>query len=79
MGNLPRQQQLALEPLLGVEGDFGKSMGLPKEWAYRIIKNVGNYGEIFERDVGSGSPLKIKRGLNALWSKGGIQYAPPIR
>jgi general L-amino acid transport system substrate-binding protein len=65
--------------LLGVEGDFGKSMGLPPDWAVRVIKAVGNYGETYERNVGEGSPLKIKRGLNGLWSKGGIQYAPPIR
>jgi len=65
--------------LLGVEGDFGKTMGLSNDWAYRIIKAVGNYGEVFERNVGMGSPIKIKRGLNALWNKGGLQYAPPIR
>ena len=65
--------------LLGAEGDFGKSLGLTNDWAYRIIKAVGNYGESFERNVGMGSPIKIARGLNALWSKGGLQYAPPIR
>ena len=65
--------------LLGVEGDFGKSMGLANDWAYQIVKAEGNYGEIFERNVGMGSPIKIKRGLNALWTKGGLQYAPPIR
>jgi general L-amino acid transport system substrate-binding protein len=65
--------------LLGVEGDFGKSLGLTNDWAYRMIKAVGNYGESFERNVGQGSPIKIRRGLNALWSKGGLQYAPPIR
>jgi len=65
--------------LLGSEGDFGKGMGLTKDWAYRIVKRVGNYGEIFEKNVGDGSALKIKRGLNSLWSKGGIQYAPPVR
>jgi general L-amino acid transport system substrate-binding protein len=65
--------------LLGVEGDFGKNMGLANDWAYRIIKAVGNYGEIFERNVGMSSPIKISRGLNALWNKGGLQYAPPIR
>jgi general L-amino acid transport system substrate-binding protein len=48
-------------------------------WAYRIIKAVGNYGESFERNVGMGSPIKIRRGLNALWDKGGLQYAPPMR
>ncbi len=65
--------------LLGVEGDFGKGLGLTKDWAYRIVKQVGNYGEIYDKNVGDGSALKIKRGLNALWSKGGLQYAPPVR
>jgi general L-amino acid transport system substrate-binding protein len=65
--------------LLGVEGDFGKSLGLSNDWAYHIVKAVGNYGESFERNVGAGSPIKIKRGLNALWTQGGLQYAPPIR
>ncbi len=65
--------------LLGVEGDFGKNLGLTNGWAYRIIKHIGNYGESFERNVGMGSPIKIARGLNALWTKGGLQYAPPIR
>ena len=65
--------------LLGVEGSYGEGLGLTNDWAYRIIKAVGNYGEIFERNVGQGSPIKISRGLNALWNKGGLQYAPPIR
>ena len=65
--------------LLGVEGDFGKSMGVSNDWAVKIIKLVGNYGESFDRNVGDGSRLKIKRGLNASWTKGGLQYAPPIR
>jgi general L-amino acid transport system substrate-binding protein len=65
--------------LLGVEGSYGEALGLTKDWAYRIIKLVGNYGESFERNVGQGSPLKISRGLNALWTKGGLQYGPPIR
>ena len=65
--------------LLGVEGAFGESLGLTNDFAVRAIKKVGNYGEIFERNVGQGSPLKIKRGLNALWNKGGVMYAPPIR
>ncbi len=65
--------------LLGVEGDFGQSMGLTNDWAARIVKQVGNYGEAFERNVGQGSPLKIQRGQNALWTKGGLQYAPPVR
>ncbi len=65
--------------LLGVEGVKGEWIGLGDDWGYNIIKQVGNYGEIFERNVGKGSALGISRGLNALWSKGGIQYAPPIR
>ncbi len=69
----------AIRRLLGVEGSYGEGLGLTNDWAYRIIKAVGNYGEIFERNVGQGSPIKIARGLNALWNKGGLQYAPPIR
>lgn len=65
--------------LLGTEGNYGEQLGLTKDWVVRIIKHVGNYGEVFERNVGQGSPLKIARGLNALPSKGGLQYAPPIR
>jgi general L-amino acid transport system substrate-binding protein len=65
--------------LLGVEGQFGQGIGLSNDWAYRIIKTLGNYGESFERNVGQGSPLKISRGLNALWTKGGLQYGIPIR
>jgi general L-amino acid transport system substrate-binding protein len=65
--------------LLGVEGQYGEALGLTNDWAYRIIKHIGNYGESFERNVGQGSPLKIVRGLNALWTKGGLQYGPPIR
>ena len=60
-------------------GDQGEKLGLSDDWSYNIIKQVGNYGESFERNVGMGSPLKISRGLNALWKKGGLQYAPPIR
>jgi general L-amino acid transport system substrate-binding protein len=65
--------------LLGVEGQFGEPLGLSNDWAARIIKHVGNYGESFERTVGQGSALKIARGLNALWIKGGLQYGLPIR
>ncbi len=65
--------------LLGTEGKFGEGMGLPDDWAYNIIAKVGNYAEIFDRNVGMGSPLGIPRGLNALWTQDGIQYAPPIR
>jgi general L-amino acid transport system substrate-binding protein len=65
--------------LLGLEGAYGEQLGLTKDWAARIIKHVGNYAEIFDKNVGEGSPLKIARGLNRLWTKGGIQYAPPVR
>ncbi|GAC1038331.1 amino acid ABC transporter substrate-binding protein [Pseudomonas sp. No.117] len=65
--------------LLGTDGEFGKDLKLPKEWALNIVKQVGNYGEVFERNVGMGSDLKIKRGLNALWNAGGLQYSPPVR
>jgi general L-amino acid transport system substrate-binding protein len=65
--------------LLGTEGNFGEQIGLTKDWAYRIIKHVGNYGEAFEKNVGQGSPLKIARGVNGLWNKGGLQFAPPVR
>jgi general L-amino acid transport system substrate-binding protein len=64
--------------LLGAEGNFGQPLGLTSDWAYRIIKFVGNYDDVFERNLGSGSKLKIKRGLNALWTHGGLLYAPPI-
>lgn len=57
----------------------GEKLGLSDDWAYNIVSQVGNYGESFDKAVGAGSPLKIERGLNALWSKGGLQYAPPIR
>jgi general L-amino acid transport system substrate-binding protein len=65
--------------LVGTEGTYGEDLGLTKDWAVRIIRRVGNYGEVYERNVGSGSKLHIPRGLNQLWSAGGIQYAPPIR
>jgi general L-amino acid transport system substrate-binding protein len=68
-----------IKRLLGTEGKFGESIGLTNDWAYRIIKHIGNYGESFEKNVGQGSLLKIARGQNGLWTKGGLQYAPPVR
>jgi general L-amino acid transport system substrate-binding protein len=70
-----------IKRVLGQEENakFGADLGLGEDWVVNVIKGVGNYGEIFERNIGSGSPLKIARGLNALWSKGGLQYAAPIR
>ena len=72
--NLPE-----IRRLLGVEGNYGEQLGLTKDWVVRILKQVGNYGEVFERNVGTGSRLGISRGVNRLWTKGGIQYAPPFR
>jgi general L-amino acid transport system substrate-binding protein len=68
-----------IKRLLGTEGKFGEAIGLTNDWAVRVIKHVGNYGESFEKNVGEGSRLKIKRGQNALWTKGGLQYGIPIR
>jgi general L-amino acid transport system substrate-binding protein len=68
-----------LRRAFGVDGNLGEQLGLTKDWFYKIIKAVGNYGESFDRNVGAGSKLQIARGLNQLWNKGGIQYAPPIR
>lgn len=65
--------------LLGTEGEFGEQLGLAKDWAARAVRAVGNYGEIYERNVGTQSRFSIPRGLNALWTQGGIQYAPPVR
>ncbi len=65
--------------LLGSEGDAGQKLGISADWGYNIVKQVGNYAESFERNVGQGSPLKIARGLNAQWNKGGIMYSSPVR
>ncbi len=69
----------AVRRLLGLEGGYGAGLGLSNDWALQIIKAVGNYGESFERNLGMSSPLKIPRGLNALWKDGGLHYPPPIR
>ena len=65
--------------LLGASGDMGEKLGLDADWAFRAIKQVGNYGEIFARNVGEKSPIGLKRGLNALWRDGGLMYAMPMR
>lgn len=65
--------------LLGVEGKFGAGLGLTPDWIARIVRHVGNYGESYERNLGSGSRINLPRGINNLWSKGGIQFAPPVR
>jgi len=64
---------------VGTEGEYGEELGLSKDWAARIVRHVGNYGEVYERNVGIESKLGIPRGLNQLWNAGGILYAPPIR
>jgi len=69
----------SIKRILGVTPGMGKALGVDEKWVYNIVKQVGNYGESFERNVGKDTPLKIERGLNALWSKGGLQYAEPIR
>lgn len=69
----------AVQRFLGVGEDLGKSLGLDREWAARAVKAVGNYGEIFNRNLGADSPLKLPRGLNAQWNKGGLMYAQPLR
>jgi len=68
-----------MKRVFGTDGNLGEQLGLTKDWVSRIVKAVGNYGESFDRNVGAGSKLGIARGINALWTKGGIQYAPPIR
>ena len=74
-----KSQKPSVKRLVGTEGDFGKPFGLTQDWAVRVIRGVGNYAEVFDRNVGSNSKLGIPRGLNELWNNGGIQYAPPIR
>jgi len=68
-----------VQRFLGVSPGNGKALGLDEKWAYNIIKQVGNYAEIFERNVGKNTPLKLERGLNALWKNGGLMYSPPFK
>jgi len=76
-------QRAATEPsirrFLGLEANLGQALGLPRDWAYQVVKNVGNYGEIFDRNLGAKSELKLARGLNNLWTKGGLMYSMPFR
>jgi general L-amino acid transport system substrate-binding protein len=69
----------AVQRVLGISPGFGKALGVDEKWAYNIIKQVGNYGESFERNLGKGSPVKLERGLNDLWTRGGLMYAIPMR
>jgi len=79
IGDAQKSNQPEIRRLVGVEGAYGEQLGLANDWVVRIVKHVGNYGEVYERNLGTGSKLNISRGLNRLWTKGGIQYAPPIR
>lgn len=80
-GNVSKMKSIedpAVKRLLGLEGMKGESLGLADDWAFQIIRQVGNYKEIYDRNVGMASPLKMKRGLNNLWNKGGLHYSPPM-
>jgi general L-amino acid transport system substrate-binding protein len=74
-----KSENPSIKRILGVTPGMGKALGVDEKWVYNIVKQVGNYGESFDRNVGAGSLLKIERGLNKLWTQGGLQYAPPIR
>jgi general L-amino acid transport system substrate-binding protein len=76
---MAKSENPEIKRLLGTEGKYGEAVGLTNDWVVRIVKHMGNYGELFERNIGEGSPLKIKRGQNALWTKGGLQYGWPVR
>jgi general L-amino acid transport system substrate-binding protein len=79
VGEAMKSTKPAVRRFVGTEENYGEQLGLTKDWAARIVRHVGNYGEVFERNVGTGSKLAIPRGINSLWTNGGIQYAPPIR
>ena len=79
IGEALKSQKPEIKRFVGTEGAYGEQIGLTKDWAVRIIRHVGNYGEVYQRNLGTGSKLNIPRGLNELWNNGGIQYAPPIR
>jgi general L-amino acid transport system substrate-binding protein len=74
-----KSENPTIKRILGVTPGMGKALGVDEKWVYTIVKQVGNYGESFDRNVGAGSPLKIDRGANKLWTQGGLQYAMPIR
>ena len=76
---MARSDDPRIKRLLGVEGNYGQALGLTVDWAYSIVKFVGNYDDVFERNIGDRSKLKIRRGLNNLWTHGGLLYAAPIQ
>jgi len=79
VGEMAKSQAPSVQRLLGASGDLGSRLGLDNKWMQQVIKATGNYGEIFERNVGQASPLKLERGLNATWTKGGLMYAIPFK
>jgi general L-amino acid transport system substrate-binding protein len=79
VGNMMSSNNPEVLRLLGVEGSQGEELGLSRDWAYQIIKQIGNYGEIFERNIGPDTPIGLQRGLNDLWTRGGLQYSMPFR
>ena len=79
VGEMAKSQAPSVQRLLGASGDLGSRLGLDNKWMQQVIKATGNYGEIFERNVGQASPLKLERGLNATWTKGGLMYPLPLR
>jgi general L-amino acid transport system substrate-binding protein len=79
VGEMLNSTNPEVKRILGKDGELGKGLGLPNDFVVNVVKAVGNYGELFERNVGTGSRLNIARGLNNLWNKGGLQYAPPLR
>lgn len=76
---MKKSKDIRIQRLLGIKPGNGKSLGVDEQWAYNIVKQVGNYAEVFKRNLGDDSPLKLKRGQNALWNEGGLMYAPPLR
>jgi len=79
VADMAKSDNPSVKRLLGTEGNFGEELGIGNDWAYNIISQVGNYGESYEKHVGENTPLKLARGVNALWNNGGIMYAPPVR
>ena len=79
VGDMLRSENPDVRRFLGVDSKFGELLGLTSDWTVRIIKAVGNYGESFDRHLGDKSAIKLPRGPNQLWTKGGLQYAPPVR
>ncbi len=77
--DMKKSERVEVQRLLGVVPGNGKALGLPETWAYSIVKTLGNYGEMYDRNVGKGSPIGLERGMNRLWTDGGLMYAPPLR